>query len=163
MKAHLRSVSVLFLALFSLNALANDAYPIAPNAQLTPGSLCEHADQIRYPERIIYCERDVDTQEKRAIIREYDQKLGFRIQSMNRQDFKIDHYIPLCAGGSNNRNNLWPQHQSVFKITDKLEQVVCEQMAQGHLRQRDAVDLIREGKNDLSKVEGIIERLQQQR
>ncbi len=144
---------------FSITGLAKGDFPTGPDLSLTPGSLCQSADEIRYPEKISYCRRDVSTGTKRQIIKEYDEELGYRVGSLNRQDFKIDHYIPLCAGGSNSRNNLWPQHESVFNVTDPLEQLMCEKMADGVLAQKEAVDLIREAKADLSTVPGIIEHL----
>src|SRR5690606_28325058 len=110
-------------------------------------SLCEHPDAYRYPEKIKYCNRDVSGGEKAEIFREYD-KIGFRTRSIDRQKFKIDHYIPLCAGGSNEPSNLWPQHVSVYTITDRLEEMICSKMAEGRLKQKDAVDIIREAKNN---------------
>ncbi len=124
---------------------------------MTPGSTCQHASRYRYPEKIAYCERNVDSSLKREVIRDYHQKLGYKIQTMDRQAFKIDHYIPLCMGGSNSRDNLWPQHRSVFEITDHLEQLLCEKMAEGVLRQAEAIDLIRKAKNNLDQVDDITE------
>lgn len=146
-------VAVLFLV--PSIAIADSRYPIGPDEKMTPGSTCQHASRYRYPEKIAYCERNVDSSLKREVIRDYDQKLGYRIQTMDRQAFKIDHYIPLCMGGSNNRENLWPQHQSVFQKTDHLEQLLCEKMAAGVLRQAQAIDLIKKAKNNLEQVDDI--------
>jgi len=82
------------------------------------------------------------------IIRTYDIELGYDIGRMNRQDFKIDHYIPLCMGGSNETSNLWPQHKSVYFYTDRLEEAACTKMREGRLIQARAIDLIREAKAD---------------
>lgn len=119
---------------------------------MTPGSLCPRADETRYPERIKYCQRNVDRETKQDIIREYDRKLGYEIGSMPRYDFKIDHVIPLCAGGSNSRDNLWPQHKSVYNITDPMEPLACDKMKMGRLRQADAVRMIIRAKLDLRLV-----------
>ena len=140
---------LLFVA--STSFAADSRYPQGPNETMTPGSVCKNPSRYRYPEKVAYCERDVETQLKRDIIAQYDEKFGYRIQTMDRQAFKIDHYIPLCMGGSNNRNNLWPQHKSVYEITDPLEQLLCEKMALGVLRQAQAMDLIRKAKNDLDQ------------
>jgi hypothetical protein len=131
-------------------------YPIGPDAQMTPGALCAHPDSYRYPEHIPYCNRNVDSNTKADIIAKYDETFGYHIEQMNRGDFKIDHYIPLCAGGDNDVSNLWPQHKSVYTITDPLESGVCEKMAQGKLKQQDAVNFVKAGKADLSRVEGIL-------
>lgn len=134
----------------------SSAYPIGPNPTVTTGSLCAHADQIRYPEHIPYCRRDVEREVKQYVLRMYDEKFGYHIAQMNRQDFKIDHLIPLCAGGSNEVDNLWPQHKSVFAITDPLEPAICGKMAEGKLLQREAVELIKQAKNDLTRVQDIL-------
>ncbi|MNL19344.1 hypothetical protein D3C87_1405380 [compost metagenome] len=97
---------------------------------------------------------------KAAIIRQYNTELGFDIRGNERGQFKIDHLIPLCAGGSNNQNNLWPQHETVYRHTDMIEQVACEKMAEGLIRQKDAVALILEAKHDLTKAAGILKELQ---
>lgn len=131
-------------------------FPIGPDHRMTPGSVCTRPTEYRYPERIKYCRRDVETRLKREIIRLYDQNFGYQVGRMNRQDFKIDHYIPLCMGGSNDPDNLWPQHKSVFVHTDMLEQVMCEKMAAGRLLQAQAIHLIREAKNNLSQAQQIL-------
>lgn len=137
-------------------AQADGNFPMHPDERLTPGSVCHHADAIRYPERIKYCNRDVSGSEKAQIFRNYD-NIGFRTRSMERRAFKIDHYIPLCAGGSNDESNLWPQHESVYVITDKLEELVCQKMAEGRLKQKDAIEYIRRAKNNLDEAPDIEE------
>lgn len=152
---------VLALAFASQTFAGNNqqSYPLGPDPQMTPGALCDHPDNYRYPEHIAYCNRDVASDTKRAIIAKYDETFGYRIQQMDRKDFKIDHYIPLCAGGANEVANLWPQHKSVFEITDQLEATICEKMAAGKLLQKEAIGYIRAGKADLSKVDGIMAQL----
>lgn len=135
-------------------------FPVGPDPRLTPGTLCGKADQRRYPEGIAYCERNVDTNQKKIIIRNYDSELGYSVGSMNRQEFKIDHFIPLCAGGSNENRNLWPQHRSVYEVTDPMEPLICEKMAAGRLKQADAIRLVRAAKLDLSKVQQTLEYLE---
>lgn len=138
--------------LMTITAFAGGSFPTGPNAQLTPGETCTTPSAHRYPEQIAYCERSVDTQLKKDIIKTYDQNLGYRIQSMERSQFKIDHYIPLCMGGANDKENLWPQHKTVYEITDPLEQEACEKMAQGKLLQAKAIELIKQAKNNLDQV-----------
>ena len=138
---------------------AGEMFPSGPNQQLTPGKLCTKPENHRYPENIPYCGRHVDSSTKALIIKNYDEKLGYQIQTMDRKDFKIDHFFPLCAGGGNDIENLWPQHKSVFAVTDALEALVCLKMSEGKLLQKDAIAIIIEAKNDLSKVDGITKRL----
>jgi hypothetical protein len=128
------------------------AYPVTPEEDMTSGDLCSQPSAYRYPERIAYCERDVHTSLKREIIAEYDQTKGYRIGTMNREDFKIDHLIPLCMGGSNSKKNLWPQHRTVFELTDDLEFQLCQKMAAGRLNQQEAVQMILRAKRDLDSV-----------
>jgi hypothetical protein len=131
-------------------------FPIGPNPQLTPGKICDRPTAFRYPEHISYCERDVSFETKEILIQQYDEKLGFHIQTLNRADFKIDHYIPLCAGGSNDISNLWPQHKSIYLITDPVEPLICQQMAAGKLNQSDAIKLVMRAKNFLYQVKEVI-------
>lgn len=155
---------VIALALISLVSLSSFAgsdgnFPKGPDANLTPGAVCTHPTEHRYPENIDYCERDVDSMTKKAIFVQYDQ-LGFRTRSMNRMDFKIDHFIPLCMGGANDVENLWPQHKSIYNITDPLEPLLCEKMAAGRLLQKDAINYIRNAKTHLDQVPAIMREVQ---
>jgi hypothetical protein len=127
-------------------AFAEGRFPVKPHLDITPGSLCEVANEMRYPEGIAYCRRNVHSEEKRRIMREYDEKFGYSVTQMPRQHFKIDHFVPLCMGGSNNSDNLWPQHQSVYQRTDRLEEVLCRLMSQGQMKQVQALDVIRRAK-----------------
>jgi len=146
------------LVILSLMTIAASAfaygpnYPTTPNTALTPGKLCDRPSGFRYPENIAYCERDVTYETKEFLIKNYDRKLGYHIQTMNRMDFKIDHFIPLCAGGSNDPVNLWPQHKSVYQQTDPVEPLLCQRMLEGKLSQTDAVKLIMRAKLDLNQV-----------
>ncbi|WPU63292.1 hypothetical protein [Peredibacter starrii] len=156
----MKRIAVLALTLFTLtaNAAVPMAYPKNPDPRLTPGSLCDHADSYRYPEQIAYCERAVNSFTKEAIFISYRNNLGYRL-SGDRATFKIDHFIPLCAGGSNLENNLWPQHVSVYKITDPVESVGCEKLSQGLIKQAELVDLIRTAKLNLAEAPKIFKYL----
>jgi hypothetical protein len=135
-------------------------FPKGPDSVITPGQVCQHPDAHRYPEGIAYCNRNVSTSLKRAVIEVYDSELGYEVQEVGRVHFKIDHYIPLCMGGSNDKTNIWPQHESVYAQTDPLEGLACEKMADGVLLQAAAIELIVKAKNDLSKAPEILQYLQ---
>lgn len=143
---------VLGLILVTSTALAGERFPTEPIESVTPGSLCEDSPIRRYPEGIVYCERDVDTQLKRDIIKMYDERFGFSIRQMNRMDFKIDHFIPLSLGGSNDIENLWPQHKSVYEVTDELEHLLSRKISSGAIKQVEAVRVIKEAKHNLDRV-----------
>jgi hypothetical protein len=149
-------LATLVLGLLSFNLSFADSFPAGPVIQLTPGKLCDKPNSTRYPEKIAYCGRNVAYELKKQIIENYDRAFGFTIETMQRDQFKIDHYIPLCAGGSNDVSNLWPQHVSVYTVTDPLEALVCNKMAHGKLLQKDAVAIIVEAKAHLDEVPQIL-------
>ena len=152
-------VVVGFSAGYAPRALA-DKFPEGPQLQVTPGSFCDHADQVRYPERVAVCQRNVKHELKQDIIAEYDKQFGYSIRSMDRQKFKIDHLIPLCAGGGNSRENLWPQHESIYNITDPLEPLICGKMAAGKLLQAKAAEIIIYAKTHLDQVPTVMKELE---
>lgn len=129
-------------------------YPIQPDPEMTPGKLCERGTK-RYAQQITYCERNVSGGEKNAIIKDYDQELGFKIQTMDRGAFKIDHFIPLSIGGSNDVENLWPQHKSVYAYSDRLELLLFQAMEADKIAQAKAIEVIKECKLDLPKCAGL--------
>jgi hypothetical protein len=126
---------------------------------LTPGSLCDLPDAHRYPERIAYCNRAVDTTLKDDVFKEY-RLAGFRLNPRHRSQYKIDHLIPLCAGGSNRENNLWPQHMSIFERTDGLESLGCTKLKAGKIKQAALVKLILAAKKDLKLVTKTMKQLE---
>ncbi|WP_141731344.1 hypothetical protein [Oligoflexus tunisiensis] len=130
-------------------------YPMAPDESMTPGTTCQSPSEYRYPERIPYCNRSVSTSHKNKIIKTYDKTFNYTIGSMPRNDFKIDHYIPLCMGGSNDTANLWPQHKSLYVYTDSLEQRLCLYLERGRMKQVDAIAYMKYVKNNLDAVESV--------
>ncbi len=139
---------------------AQALFPNHPDETITPGALCNKQDVKRYPEQIPYCERSVTSEIKDQIINTYDLSLGFKIKSMNRVDFKIDHYIPLCMGGANNETNLWPQHKTIYVQTDKIEELLCEKMKIGKMKQVEAVTKIKRVKFHLDEALNLLKTLQ---
>lgn len=154
-------IQILTLVLISFNLFAgeNGKFPTGPQLTETPGSLCINSSTRRYPEGIRYCERSVDRYTKDSIIKKYDSLFGYQIGSMPRGAFKIDHLIPLCAGGGNSVENLWPQHKSVYEITDPIEPLLCQKMADGKLKQADAIKIVLQAKTHLDQVPALIQKL----
>ncbi len=139
-------VSAFLLSLvISCTSWSNTTFPMHPAPNLTPGSLCQNPDELRYPEKIAYCNRNVSAQTKIDVIETYEHEFNFSILAA-RPDFKIDHFIPLCMGGSNRTDNLWPQHKSIYEITDPLEFELCQKLAHGNISQAQAVSTIRKAK-----------------
>lgn len=118
-------------------------YPDRPDSRLTPGQTCQKPQSRRYGERIPYCNRAVSHELKNQIIETYDQELGYHISQLARQSFKIDHMIPLCMGGDNAAENLWPQHQTIFTVTDPFEAALCKRLERGEMLQARALEIIK--------------------
>lgn len=137
---------------FAQNSMAE--YPKGPIARLTPGELCDRPARYRYPENIAYCERNVTTEQKDQIFATY-RNHGYRLSHSERSSYKIDHFISLCAGGSNNNENLWPQHISIAAITDSIEKLGCDKMALGKLTQAKFIVMLKRVKNDLSQANAV--------
>lgn len=119
-------------------------FPFVPHASMTTGSLCdEHNkdfERLRYDQKIPYCRRNVSTGTKSQI---YD---AYGVPQRCRKEYTIDHFIPLSIGGTNHRNNLWPEHQSIKALRANLENDVYGQVASGKMTQREAVEIIIEAK-----------------
>lgn len=159
-KSFFSALLVTLTITLSIQSAHAESYPKGPEDSMTPGELCGNGAVRRYPEQINYCERDVDPELKRQIIKEYDEQFGYSIRRMDRRNFKIDHLIPLCAGGANSIHNLWPQHMSVYEITDPLESIGCEKLSEGLIKQKELINLILTGKHDLKKVPIILRELE---
>lgn len=161
----LRLLVFVYALVFSSALMASGAgdfqgkFPEGPNPEMTPGSLCTQSSTYRYPERIKYCDRDVSSGLKKQIIEDYDHDFGFSIKKMPRGDFKIDHFIPLSIGGSNDVTNLWPQHKSIYEHSDPLESDVFNLISQGKIKQADAIRVIKECKLNLGRCEELGEYL----
>jgi hypothetical protein len=152
--------TLLALTLLSNVTFAADKiFPQTPDAKLTPGSLCDRPKSYRYKERIPYCKRDVSRRAKTEVFAVYRRELGYTLPPKDRHQYKIDHYIPLCAGGSNKMDNLWPQHSSIYKQTDAIEHLGCEKLAQGKVTQKELIRLIKEAKADVSKAGAILKEI----
>ncbi len=146
----------LLVALTGSSAFALEDYPPTPDSKLTPGSLCKDPDALRYPEKIPYCERNVNVPKKLEVFKGY-MDIGFQINLKNRARYKIDHLIPLCAGGSNEIENLWPEFETVYTILDPIEPAICQKMQDGRLKQKHAVEIVLRAKHNPAEAQKLIE------
>ena len=121
---------------------AAPAVPVAkayrlPDERMTPGKLCTADDpnfqEYRYAEQIPYCRRNVPQEEKRRIADAYG------VAWETRANYEFDHRIPLCMGGGDDDENIWPQPLDEAHVKDRLEDELCQQMRAGTLRQNEAV------------------------
>jgi hypothetical protein len=145
----------------ALTANASDLWPRTPHPGLTPGSLCRTPSEYRYPERIPYCTRAVKSEVKDRVVQIYDSTLGTRIAQRGRRNFKIDHLIPLCMGGSNEVDNLWPQHPEIYTLTDPVEGMLCSMLQEGKIRQAEAIRLILLAKTRHDQIPVILDRFRE--
>src|ERR1700733_16107853 len=112
-------VSTITICLLAGSAIAA-AKVSAPDSKLTPGALCSsESDDFKgyaYPEKVALCDRDVGKAKKKEVADSYD--IGSEDEWSN---YEFDHLIPLCAGGGNDEENIWPQPIDEAKEKDKLE------------------------------------------
>ena len=126
-------------ASFALSVHANDL----PDAKLTPGLVCTETDRdfrgFEYAERIARCKRNFRQSEKTQVARNYGD-----IPEDDWSNYEFDHLIPLCAGGSNNLKNVWPQPLEQAKEKDVLENEVCVGLRNGTMSQLVAIRKLRD-------------------
>jgi hypothetical protein len=131
-------------SLFSQQTFAS--VPPAPprvsvDLNLTPGILCSPSDPnfsgLDYPEKIARCNRNIPTGEKLKVAAAYG-----NIPQSDWPKYEFDHLLPLCAGGSDDSRNLWPQPIAQAHEKDKLEVQICIAMKAGTMTQAVAVQKV---------------------
>ncbi len=145
-----------FFPIFLLCALVlpNLSYAfISPNVTQTPGLLCTPNDpnfqKYDYPEHIARCQRNVGIDEKLKIAAAYG-----NIPQSNWPNYEFDHLIPLCAGGSDDITNLWPQPIGEAHKKDVLENDICLALRAGTLKQAQAIQKVHDWFNSLAISQG---------
>lgn len=121
-----------------------------PNLAVTPGVLCSQADLnfsgLDYPEKIARCNRNIPADEKVKVAAVYG-----NIPQADWPQYEFDHLLPLCAGGSDDMRNLWPQPIAQAHEKDKLEVAICTAMKAGTLTQAAAVQKVYDWFNGASQ------------
>lgn len=135
-----------FIYIISISALASSMHAKVisvhtPDFKQTPGILCSTTDAdfsgLDYPEKIARCNRNISDSEKAKVAALYG-----NIPRADWPKYEFDHLLPICAGGSNSSDNLWPQPLAEAKKKDVLEVDICLAMKAGTLKQSDAVQKI---------------------
>lgn len=134
-----RLLCVIFF-MMSMAVSAVHAYPLTPFEPSSPGEFCRpgNPDYIerRYAEKIPYCFRNVASELKDQVYRNY------KIPQHCRVFFTIDHLIPLSLGGNNEIRNLWPEHKRIKATRQGLEQKLYWDLRKGRVSHSDAVGRI---------------------
>lgn len=115
--------------------------PLLLALSLTPGHLCSKADPdythhsaAGYP----LCKRHVTPAIRRTVFALYG------IPKPRWRDYELDHYIPLCAGGSNAPANLWPEPLAHAARKDRLEARLCSLLRRAAITQSAALAQLRQ-------------------
>lgn len=112
-----------------------------PDWDQTPGEICQPKDRdfekYDYPEQIARCKRHVTKSEKKKVADSYG-----GIPEDDWRNYEFDHLIPLCAGGSNAIENIWPEPIDHAHEKDKVENQVCRGMKAGTMTQKKAIQTI---------------------
>ncbi|MBC7457392.1 MAG: hypothetical protein H7235_03880 [Bdellovibrionaceae bacterium] len=133
--SHIVSALILSHSLIAYSAV------LAPDPKLTKGVLCTPQDPdfkgFDYPSKVARCNRNILDSEKAAVAKAYG-----NIPQADWPKYEFDHYLPLCAGGSNNIQNLWPQPIAEAKQKDVIEVQVCSALKAGTMTQTVALQKI---------------------
>lgn len=122
----------------AITAIFSVTIPLKPNLDYTYPHFCSKADpdfkEIRYESKVAVCGRMVNPSTKHAIFKKYG------IPKENQGEYTIDHFIPLSLGGSNEPQNLWPQHKSIS--TADLEFETMNRLKAGQISHQEALNII---------------------
>jgi hypothetical protein len=115
-------------------------FAVQPDPRVTPGALCTAEDPDfdgnAYQEQIPHCNRNFNNSKKMAVARVYN------VPPNQWSNYEFDHLIPLCAGGSNDVRNVWPEILSHAQLKDAVEDHVCSGMRSGLMTQKEAIATI---------------------
>ncbi len=122
--------------------------PITPDEALTPGEYCNKNDKdfdgYRYPEKMVYCKRNVSKSLKERTYKAYN------IPAKCHHRYTIDHFVPLALGGNNSSENLWPEHKLVKATRQQLEQELYLKVSDGEMTSDEATLILIEEKTKLN-------------
>jgi hypothetical protein len=114
---------------------------VALSPGLTPGALCAPGDpdfrRFAYAGHVALCHRHLTSRVKIAVARAYG------VPRRLWPSVEFDHFIPLCAGGSNAATNVWPEPLAAAKRKDQLEDRLCGELRAGTITQAQAVAQLR--------------------
>lgn len=122
----------------SLILISSLAWAVKPDPNKTPGFLCSASDPdfqgYYYSSHVARCKRNVSQGEKDQIAKEYG-----GIPHADWPKYEFDHLYPLCAGGSDDVRNVWPQPIDEAHLKDAIENKVCLELQAGTTDQAGAL------------------------
>ena len=108
--------------------------------EATPGDLCKEGDldfsNFDYPSHVARCTRHVTKGMKQQVADYYE------VVEEDWSNYEFDHLYPLCAGGSNHIENLWPEPKELALEKDKIENKICRALKAGTMDQEEAIQEI---------------------
>ncbi len=141
------ALGALMLLNFCANAdeiSVNGSVPIKPNPTYTQGDFCDRRDTdyegIRYKDKVAVCYRNVTWEIKDQVYAQYN------VPRKCRKYYTVDHYVPLFMGGSNQVQNLWPEHKDIKATRQTLEQELYNRLNAGEIGQDYALRVITHAK-----------------
>ncbi len=127
---------ILTTSLLTLNL--SFAYPVKPDSRFNYPHFCTEKSselrEIRYANKVAVCNRNVSSATRNKIYNKY------QIPEGDRGNYTIDHLVPLFMGGSNEEQNLWPQHKSIG--TAELEGLIFGRLSKGEISYQEALNEI---------------------
>ena len=112
---------------------------ILPDHDLTPGAVRSDTLSLICHHPIV---RAMPAAKSNEVLERYDLPIG------SHPDYEIDHLVPLCLGGSDDLENLWPQPRHSIEpkwnaeAKDRLEKRLCSLVCAGLLDLGDAQEAI---------------------
>lgn len=120
-----------FLAPLLLSSSLLAASPERPDPKLTPGEVFNVTKERVCSPRYATNARHVTREMKRATFRRYHVKYFPHA-------YQVDHLIPLCLGGRNSLENLWPEPIDRALESDKVERRLCHEVCAGEISLEEA-------------------------
>ena len=151
------AISVVVISIFALfNQIQGNPYP---NPSLTPGAAetLNVEDLTRRYNGKTYSEahRGVSEVAKQKV---YD---AYGVEKPKKPGmYEMDHFWPVCAGGSNDPKNLWPQPLDIYhkganwgyKQKDLLEKSICRKIAAGLISSKELRNIFEQWVTDWIKL-----------
>ena len=112
-----------------------------PRVELTPGEVLDTPLKTICVPGYTKTVRNVPEKKKREVFTRYG------VVKTPSYKYEVDHFIPLCLGGSNDIKNLWPQpYQLTWSALkkDKLEWKLCRMICSGEISVEEAREAITE-------------------